>query len=394
MKKNVSIKKKVLIVILIIILVGGIVIKSNLNHKNNPKQENVLLKEEKENKPIIKPVEKPYSLQTKTFNLNHHLKKYKNEAISIDIDYIDNNLVYGSILNTKDDSILFTTLYLFQYNIKTDEYKEFKYNKGRIFDYYIIENNIYYISEKIENDIYHWQLIKSDLSFETHQQLDSGTIKNDMNSPRILYDNKDNELYIVTIKNEENSQFSNFYKVKNERLELLETFKENHDTKKGQFIDNMLYVTLHNGKIYYIKVEDYEKNEIMEYDVKKKNNKTIKEDLIENYYQEFYVTDLGLFINSKSRGKINNYFKKLESEEWVQLENYNKEFYFGRKLNNHTLTFIDGEQWFMLDTNNLQMFAGPKYKEQYPNYYVLEENQVLYQDFNENWVIGTFSEKN
>ncbi len=43
----------------------------------------------------------------------------------------------------------------------------------------------------------------------------------------------------------------------------------------------------------------------------------------------------------------------------------------------------------MLDTNNLQMF-----KEQYPNYYVLEENQVLYQDFNENWVTGTFSEKN
>ena len=40
--------------------------------------------------------------------------------------------------------------------------------------------------------------------------------------------------------------------------------------KKGQFIDNMLYVTLHNEKIYYIKIENYERNEIMEYNVKKK----------------------------------------------------------------------------------------------------------------------------
>ncbi len=41
-------KKKVLILILIIILGGEIVIKSNLNHKNNPKQENELLKGKRE----------------------------------------------------------------------------------------------------------------------------------------------------------------------------------------------------------------------------------------------------------------------------------------------------------------------------------------------------------
>lgn len=380
--------------ILFIILFCVISIVYQFNKKNEPfiDNNNNTPQYNKNDNAIVKPEQKFVEFINKDFELNNHVKKYANKhgRYSIEIDYIENHILYGSILDTNEHSMLFVTICLFQYNLKTKEYKEYKYNKGRIFNYYIDGEDIYYVAEEVNNKNYSWRLNKSTLSFKNNKILDFGNVDNDMDSPRLLKDNVNNALYLFTIKNNGNIQTSDFYKINGERLELLETFFGHHDTKKGSFIYEMLFITIHNGKIYYIRVDDYEKNSLLEYDVISKNTKVLKEDSIDNYYQEFFVTDLGIFMNTRTETETKNYFKKTEDEDFRQLENYNKEFYFGRKLNDYMMLFISGSQWYVLDTDNFKMFAGPKCKEQYPKYFVLKDNQVLYQDFDDHWYTGSF----
>ncbi len=396
-------KEKMIFCFIIVIVFGALVFESVLlnNKKVKIVKDNAITNEKKQATPIVVPKEKKFQITFENFELNNHLKKYMDKLTSIDIDYIENNIIYGSVLDTINDPFLYTTICLFQYNTKTKKYKEYEYNKGRIFDYYVDEKDIYFISEKLEaDDYYHWKLNKSTLSFETIEELESGNIKYDVNSPRLLKDNVNDELYLLTVKNNGEIQTSDLCKVDGNKIEKKESFFGNHETKKGSFINAMLYVTIQKDKIYYIRIDDYEKNSLIEYDTKTNQNNILKEDFIEDdYYQSFFITELGIFMNSKYDDsndfyKIRNYFKKKNSEKFLELENYNKELYFGRKFNEDTISFINLNQWYFLDINDLKIYAGPKYEEQYPNHYVWGDNQILFQNFNQNWYIGTFSEKN
>lgn len=222
----------------------------------------------------------------KKIDIKEKNEQFSNEKLSLEIETINDNILYGSSLNSE-----FITLGLWNYNLDNNTFNYYTYNfNNRVWSYFIEDEFIYYITLERDTDnfLFKWKLIKSNLNFSDQNVIDEGIIYNDSDIPFFRRDDISKNIILHTVK--DNIEFdSNFkitkylseYKIsifKNNLFETLIKGNGNHIKKSGNFSYNA-YTNLnfYNNNIIYCNVSYYDKETIKIFNLINNNEKILYE---------------------------------------------------------------------------------------------------------------------
>lgn len=226
------------------------------------------------------------NVQINKTTIKENLNQFYFDDSSIEIERLDNDILYGSLM---DDN--FITIGLWEYNLVNQSFNYYKYNMNdRIWSYFIDTDDIYYISTQIDNTngLFHWKLIKSKFDFSNRIEIDSGIIYNDSNMPFFIQDYITHKVLLYSSKDEievddslKIKQYLSKYTISifdnNEFLTLIEG-NGDHINKNGIFSFNAFSnINFYNNKIIYCDVSYFDKEVIKLYDLQNNQEKVLFE---------------------------------------------------------------------------------------------------------------------
>lgn len=357
-------KRKFIYLSCVLLFILGITITFLITNKDN-KEENDKLQQSLEKYEYLK--------------LNDYLSLHNNTYDDSNIMYIENQKIYGSIYNFPADAQHYTTNYLFLYDIKSKDYKEVNLKSNyTIMDYYIKNEYIYFISIDY-SEVMRWELYISDLEFKFTEKIMEGNINSDFSSPKLFYNINSDSVYLLAITNDLETENLNLYRLDGNKYINIFNYNGNHSTKKGTFLQNMLYVDSIKDKLYFTLVYDYKKNTIYEYDLNTNVlNEIFSKDISDCYFTSYYFTELGYYINGiNNSGNYDVYFYSLKDNK-LNKADYKNELYFGKQINDINLLFHKSNNWYLFntETNEVENFEIDN-NYYIPNYYVLDNDKIL-----------------
>lgn len=220
---------------------------------------------------------------------NNYFSNVNFKKFSLELNYTDSDVIYGNIYDVSKQNVILLTDKIFTYDVIRKKYSEYKYNgNGRIMDFRIINNKIYYVElTQIEDSIF-WNIIFSDLNFSEKKVMASGHIEDPFSFPKVFvkYD-KIVFVYIDDISDEEQKYCIDILNKDNELLK-----NKCEYSKKNEKSGNMLYNIL-NTSFY--------KNDILYTIVDEKNNQILKKYNVNDY------SDDNIYINDEDDYVVYNY---------------------------------------------------------------------------------------
>lgn len=328
-------------------------------------------------------------------NLTNNIKKNIANDCGVEFNYSNNNTIYGSLFNSKSNTTFLETVGLFSYNTISKEYVHFDYNeKNRIINYYINGETIYYIKIIEKNNLFYWELLKSDLDFKNNFVIKNGKIEDPFTFPRILFN--DREIFLLSINdvNADKQEYNIDLITKDDKLVNLinETgFKNNGE---GNLLYNIHNAYLDKNIIYYSIVDNNNTQHLVSYNLVKKKKESIYTNMDKNMIiYNFKKVGKGMYLQLALKNEDNmSYFIYIENDRVIKKT----------KTEIKTLdTVVDGGLVFHNEGNKFEFFSDKNlrlknYKvsidEIYPKYLIVN-NLIYIQDFSNNFYKSNFIDK-
>lgn len=325
--------------------------------------------------------------------INEYLNEYKEYSIDIFRSY--DGIIYGNILTDKYDSILFSTYATFSYDINNDIFSIQKVNDNkRIIDYIELDTIVIYctLENNSNNNSYIWKIEMKEPN-KSSETLLSGEIINVFDYPVFNYIDKNN-IFISTKKNIENSKINySFFTINKENRILEELISEegNLIENAGTLLNDSESIIIDNNKIYYSITNADNTQSLLMYDLKNNEIQEIYKCSNDNMkIYNFIKNDKYMFvqlIDSNSKDNESNIII-LNNELQIERNFESLLLTFPVKINNNEILFhnFDGK-WKYFSFENI--FEDIKdisiYDEEiFPKYFLIDENIILIQNFNNN----------
>lgn len=312
------------------------------------------------------------------------------------------NSVYGTIIDASSNNNLFLTIGIFEYNTLNNKFNYYENNsKTRIMDFNIINNVIYKVLLENNSDGkgYTWKFVKQNLKNNMETEIDTGEIINIFEFPKIM--DEGGNFYLSAIKNYKDdtgeyvSQKFMLYKVNEDKIGELLMESGSLVKDYGNLAYNLSNVKIYNNKFYYTIVDENHIQYFKSYDLKYNKNSIVYQNNDSDYVIYNYIpTDNGYYLNLSNKYDDNKakilYFLKNGNE--VKLET--KLNTFEQLINKNNILFHNsGNKWIIYDISKNKLHnVGMKQMQIYPKYLVLEQNEIIIQDFDNNFYIGKISD--
>ncbi len=297
---------------------------------------------------------------------------------NIEVYRIVNDEIYGAVVNYDEHPILYGTNDLIVYNLKNDRIKLYSLDLiGRIIDFYISDEYIYYI-EVSDSNGFNWCLKKYSINDNSYNVLKCGVIQDIINTPRILGVYGQSLIVFMMDKSSLKIEYE-FVKFDNE-IETLISGSGDVANRLGEFPYNTYNYYLSNGIIYYSLLDGEGNQKVMSYDIFDKDLEIIFENnsnngFLNNYKMNgkycYFQLITSYNSNSKSFIKTNGSLKSFSSSinTFDNFIAYNK-LLFHNKGNVWKLLNLDTGKFQLLKLNI----------DAYPKYYIISENKILIKD--------------
>ena len=322
------------------------------------------------------------SMISKKIDLKEKLNSYKEDKINV--LHIKNNKIYGTVETDKNNSIIYSTLAIFTYDIaKNDILVIPQKDNIRVIDYFIIDNTIYYcILSSENNNKYEWKIVSTDLEENNFNLILRGSIDDVFEYPRIFAE-YENSIYIV-LKLEDDVKI---IKVNNSKTEEIITIKgENiNSIQMNTFVlydNNIFFASTEEGtdKIRVVNVD--EKNSRIIYQSNSKIKMIYTFNIIDEkiIVQEVLDQEKSNLITYNIDSKICENIIETEILTFPEMLN-NNEILFHQPNNTWKKYLIEKNAFqnveiSLIDNNNV-----------YPKYYLIDTNEILVQDYDNNFFV-------
>lgn len=305
------------------------------------------------------------------------------DIISIDIAHIFNNIIYGTMETDKIDSMLFSTVAVFSYDILSGELTIIpQLTDKRVIDFCIQGDQIFYCYLFSNDNTFDWELVNVNLNTNESKEILNGSIDYFYEYPR-FFAQDNNEMFFISKSN----KVTEIYKIENLEFEKLITF--NDDSVSSYNMDAIRYK---DNKIYCPSTADNDIDNITIIDTKNRTNSVIyKSSDSSHKIYTFNVTEDKLIIqevieqDKSDLVTFNIDYNIIESEIETKLltfpELISNDNILIHQPNNTWKTYcISQSEFYDLDFPTLR-------ERPFPKYYLIHNNCILVQDFSNDFYV-------
>lgn len=337
------------------------------------------------------------------FNRNHSFSFTSNGSIFLtekldnkydsDIIRVNNDFIYGTLIDLEYDSMLYSTAKIFKYNINTHKLDYYNISTNdRIIDMLEMNNHLYTISLSInDNDIISWTLQDLNLINDSIEILQSGIINSPFNYPKLLYVDKENFIAITLNISDDRKSESYTITLYNDKITVLAKETGKLFENDGLIMYDINNIHYNKNKLYYtVNLSDTEQ-QLIEHDIINNSKKILytnkdKEYLLYNYK----VVDKNQYIQLVKRELDNqtgviakSLFIKNNKTVKTQIGNIKT---FDRLLSDDNILFHNSEgiwKLYSFENNKIISIEGIDFGV-LPKYFVLDKNRILVQNIDDN----------
>lgn len=261
-------------------------------------------------------------LETNIFKTNIKTLLDDYEVCDIEIENVSEEYIYGNCIKNKSNSVVISSAGIWKYNIKSNELFYYKYNEdNRIWSFFLDGKYIYYIEliENLDNNIFKWNLIKSDINFNNKTILDYGVLYKPTDTPFFIKNKNTNEILLHTsydeIEYKKDFQLIKYisrFKIKiyqNGNFIDLVSKSGNHLEKTGEFSCSSAHnIDIQKDKVLYCTVSYNQSEKMIELNINDLKEKIIFENNSLNNYNliSFKNVNGHYIVNLKNKYLIDN----------------------------------------------------------------------------------------
>ncbi|MCI8291563.1 MAG: hypothetical protein HFJ24_03265 [Clostridia bacterium] len=325
------------------------------------------------------------SVELNYIGLTEKLNDYK--EYSINILHTNKNHILGTIETDQINPIVFSTVAVFDYDISRDSINIISQsNNQRIIEFYIINEQAYYVYLYIQdNGLFEWKILTMNLTTGESHELLKGNIAYAFEYPRIFAE-EDGKLYLVVKANDE----VQILFIEDAKINIIKSLK---NEKINSF--DMNTITYQDEKIYYSCSDIDNKYTVKVLDIYNGDNKSIYKSTDERFaIYTFNVIEHKIIIQEIiDNGKSNlitvninsNIIENTVATELLTLpEIINAESILFHQSNNTWKVYnIIQSEFYELDFMSLPL----NLKSIFPKYFLIDNNKILIQDFNNTFYI-------
>ncbi len=353
-----------------------------------------------------------YTITLTDSSLNNKLKKYLKDTYEVSINKVNQNYIYGDIIDTSNNNDLFVTKYIFKYDFEQDKFEIYNFDSNyRILNYFILDNTIYaslIFKNPLDNISYNWSIIKFENTLNNGKILKEGTLLDPISTPIFHYSNTNNKLYVVTINDKfksindiiiERKQTLNIYQIEDEKITTLKEYNGDVLNQSGTMLCSIFEIQVFENEMLICTTDYKNKQDILSIDLKNNEESIIfsnnlKEDWIITSFQK---NNKGLYI-----GKINTQISQTGKTTYYnfitnKIQETDSNVLYGRTpFLNDNMLFHNLEKWSIYNPNENKFYSVQligEYKDEYiyPTFYVLNNKTILLKSNNNHFYIGTLN---